>query len=292
MKAILTHDGSFHADDIFAVATLLLLYPDATVVRSRDQVKIDAADIVVDAGMVYNPSRLRFDHHQKEGAGKRENGIPYAAFGLIWKEYGEKVAGGKREAEIIDTRLVSTLDANDNGVSLSDYRFKNVRPYSLVDFLYSYIDETETSPEAKDKNFMFLVGIAKELLPREIKRAHAQVIGEETVKKIYEESADKKVIVMSEEFPAWRTALMQTPDALFAIYPRSDGLWSIKAVPLDNGSYEPRRSLPEAWAGKGKEELQEVTGVSDAIFAHRGRFMAAAESKEGALALAKLALNA
>jgi len=292
MKTILTHDGGFHADDIFAVATLLLLYPDASIVRSREQSKIDSADIVVDAGMVYNPTLFRFDHHQKEGAGKRENGIPYAAFGLVWKEYGEKVAGGKREADIIDTRLVSPLDANDNGVSLSDYKFDNVRPYSLVDFLYSYVDEDETSPEAKDKRFMFLVEIAKELLPREINRAKAQVVGEEKVKKIYETSAEKRVIVLPEEYPAWRTALMQTEDALFVVYPRSDGLWTVKAVPKDNGSYQPRKPLPEAWAGKAGEELANVTGVPDAVFAHNGRFMSAAKSKEGALALAEKALNA
>jgi uncharacterized UPF0160 family protein len=292
MTTILTHDGSFHADDIFAVATLLILYPDASVIRSREQAKIDTATIVVDAGMVYDPSRLRFDHHQKEGAGKRDNGIPYAAFGLIWKEFGEKVSGGQREASIIDNRLVAPLDANDNGVSLGDNHFKDVRAYSLVDFLYSYVDESEKSPEAKNEQFMSLLPMTKELLLREIKRAKAGVLGEDIVKKIYTESEDKRAIVLSEEFPAWRSALMQTPDALYAIYPRSDGLWSLKAVPVGNGSYDPRKALPEAWGGKGEEELQKVTGVADAVFAHRGLFMAAARSKEGAIALANLALNA
>ena len=46
------------------------------------------------------------------------------------------------------------------------------------------------------------------------------------------------------------------------------------------------------WAGKKDEELQKITGVSDALFAHRKLFMAAAKSKEGALKLAKIALNA
>ncbi|MEK7088001.1 MAG: MYG1 family protein, partial [Patescibacteria group bacterium] len=38
-------------------------------------------------------------------------------------------------------------------------------------------------------------------------------------------------------------------------------------------------------------KLAEVTGVPDAVFAHRNRFMAVARSKEGAIALAKLALQ-
>ena len=52
-----------------------------------------------------------------------------------------------------------------------------------------------------------------------------------------------------------------------------------------------RRDLPEGWAGLRDKELARVTGVSDAVFAHRNRFMAVAKSKEGAIALAKLALG-
>ena len=36
MKAS-THDGRFHADEIFALAVLNLFYPDLEIVRSRDE---------------------------------------------------------------------------------------------------------------------------------------------------------------------------------------------------------------------------------------------------------------
>jgi uncharacterized UPF0160 family protein len=36
MKAS-THDGRFHADEIFALAVLKLIYPDLEIVRSRDE---------------------------------------------------------------------------------------------------------------------------------------------------------------------------------------------------------------------------------------------------------------
>ena len=36
VKKIGTHDGPFHADEVFAVAALRRLYPDAYVIRSRD----------------------------------------------------------------------------------------------------------------------------------------------------------------------------------------------------------------------------------------------------------------
>ena len=46
------------------------------------------------------------------------------------------------------------------------------------------------------------------------------------------------------------------------------------------------------WAGLPEEELVRVTGVPDAVFVHLRRFVAAARTRDGAIALAKLALQA
>jgi len=56
--------------------------------------------------------------------------------------------------------------------------------------------------------------------------------------------------------------------------------------------YENRKNFPEAWAGKRDGELARATGVPDALFCHTNRFLAVAKTKEGALALAKLAIDA
>lgn len=61
-KTILTHSGSFQADDIFAVAILLLALGESKVVRTRDKDQIATADYVVDVGMIYDPAKNRFDH--------------------------------------------------------------------------------------------------------------------------------------------------------------------------------------------------------------------------------------
>ena len=98
---IVTHNAKFHTDDVFAVATLLILYPGAEVIRTRDESIIKMADIVVDVGQVYDAGNNRFDHHQVGGAGKRENGIQYASFGLVWKKFCEILTGGIEEARMI-----------------------------------------------------------------------------------------------------------------------------------------------------------------------------------------------
>lgn len=90
---IVTHNGSFHADDVFAVATLHLAFPDKniTVIRSRDAQKFLLADFLVDVGGSYDPDNNKFAHHQTGGAGVYDNGIPYASFGLVWKKFGNSV---------------------------------------------------------------------------------------------------------------------------------------------------------------------------------------------------------
>jgi len=82
---IVTHDGNFHADDVFSIAALKIIFPSFNLTRTRDAKVISQADIVIDVGNEYDPDKGRFDHHQRGGAGARENGIPFSSFGLIWQ---------------------------------------------------------------------------------------------------------------------------------------------------------------------------------------------------------------
>ena len=83
---IVTHNDRFHADDVCTMAILRIYFGEkiTEVIRTRNEQIIQSADIVFDVGHIYNPDTNRFDHHQTEGAGKRDNGIPYAACGLVW----------------------------------------------------------------------------------------------------------------------------------------------------------------------------------------------------------------
>ena len=69
------------------------------------------------------------------------------------------------------------------------------------------------------------------------------------------------------------------------------GDWRVSAVPKEVGTFENKKDLPDAWAGKSGVELAKITGVEDAIFCHRGKFIAAAKSFEGAKKLVELALQ-
>ena len=115
-KTIATHNGNFHADDVFSIAALKSIFPSFKLIRTRDSEIIAKADIVIDVGGEYDSDADRFDHHQRGGAGERENGIPYFSFGLIWQKYGLEICQGNQYvANAVDTGLVATTDAIDCG---------------------------------------------------------------------------------------------------------------------------------------------------------------------------------
>ena len=84
-------------------------------------------------------------------------------------------------------------------------------------------------------------------------------------------------------------ALQDFSEPLFIVYNSDE--WRIVAMRLNSNSFENRKNLPKSWAGLRDEKLQKISGVSDAIFCHRGLFLAVAKSKEGAIKLAQIAIE-
>lgn len=64
---IVTHNGQFHADEIFAIALLECIYGEANIIRTRNiQPEHYTKDFwLIDVGGIYD-ERLNFDHHQEE----------------------------------------------------------------------------------------------------------------------------------------------------------------------------------------------------------------------------------
>ena len=293
---VATHPGNFHADDVFAIAVLGLAHGDADaleVVRTRDPEAQAGADARVDVGGRHDPATGDFDHHQKGGAGERANGIRYASFGLVWRAYGDRLAGSAEAARAIDERLVQGVDANDTGQTIIESLVGDVRPMSVsgvVAALNPAWDE-ELTPAEEDARFRDAVALATQILEREIAGAAAFDRARRLVVDAIGRARDPRIIELERNMP-WREAVVSTaPDALFVMYPKSDG-WGLQAVPRALGSFENRKSFPSEWTGRSGSELAEVTGVPDAIFCHSAGFYASAESREGITELALRALAA
>lgn len=293
---IVTHHSSYHSDDLFAVATLSLWISQnkpeekIEIVRTRDESIIQKGDYVVDVGGVYDEVKFRFDHHQAGGAGERQNGIPYASFGLVWKSFGEKLCGSKEIADKIDEKLVAPIDANDNGFNITDSKIEGITPYLIQD-LFSAFRPTWKEESSLDAVFTELVELAKALLAREIKRALDKKEAEVFVEKAYQGAEDKRLIILDHYWP-WRDVIMNHTEPLFVVFRELGENWCARSVTKDNETFTNRKNFPASWAGKRGKELADITGVPDAIFCHNKRFTSYAGSKEGAIALAKLALAA
>lgn len=291
-KKIITHSGNFHADEVFACATLSIIFGDnVEIVRSRNPELWEGADIVVDVGGIYNEDSNRFDHHQEGGAGARENGIPYASFGLVWKRYGEVLAGSAHAARAIDERLVQFIDAGDNGVE-TYAKSGEVSPYLINDVIASF-RPVWNEERTIDEGFFEALLLAKKILEREIIFMRAEEEGATRVLEAYARAEDKRIIVLDNHYP-WYRALGDLPEPLYVVKPDRDNgsKWKIEAVRDDTHSFKNRKDLPSAWAGKRDEELVHISGISDAIFCHNKRFIAVAGSQDGAIKLAKLAVEA
>jgi uncharacterized UPF0160 family protein len=291
-KTIAVHNGDFHSDDVFACATLSLYFDingvAYKIVRTRDENIISHADIVVDVGGEHDAGTGRFDHHQIEGAGTRENGISFASFGLVWQEYGKKLVSNIDVWKRIDERLVQPIDAGDNGTSTFELTSLGVRPYLVSDVIGLFTSSFSESQEVNDINFLEMVHFAKKILAREIKKTTEFVECISKVEKIYQETSDKRIVVLPESYP-WQEVMHSHPEPLFVVYPRSDGNWNVKSVKKENIGFENRKNFPKAWAGLRDEELAKVSGVSDAVFCHTASFLCVAKSKEGAIKMATIA---
>ncbi len=291
IKKAVTHSGDFHCDDIFGSALLSMIFPGIEIIRTREKEIIDSADLVFDVGGIYDPKKMRFDHHQSGGAGERQNGIPFASFGLLWKEFGTKACCGNQSVALsVENRLVNPIDAIDNGIDICLPKIPSVLPYSIQQ-MFSVFTPTWEEDENRDVIFKKLSAFALEILKREIEVACAFERAKEKVKKIYDKTEDKRILILDAQYPI--SLFQEFTDTLFVVYKGTlPNDFRVKAIRKSADCFDVRKPFPENWAGKEGVDLQNITGVKSAKFAHHKRFLVGANDLEGAIELAKLALNA
>lgn len=148
-----THDGRFHCDEALACFMIKKLpqFKNATIVRSRDINLLNNCDIVVDVGGVYDPEKLRFDHHQKEFDVSIKTILPdsqckalkLSSAGLIYAHYGKEIIADYNNwdkndqktnlvFDIVYNCFINEIDAIDNG------KFK-LKSLNVICFNYLHI---------------------------------------------------------------------------------------------------------------------------------------------------------
>lgn len=308
---IATHSGKFHADDVWAVAVLDLVFPGCELIRTRDAARIETADFAVDVGGIWDPARGRFDHHQKGFEGARSSGVVYASAGLVWREHGARCVAllaardsgctldpeqAQQIAWAIDGDLVQYLDMSDTGAA------RNAPGgYGLSALISGYnptwMDEqqagsAQAAEELRLRQFRRAMRFMQEVVANQVRYRVGSLHALEQVRNA-ERLEDGRVLLLKNAALPW-TGVVRTemPKVMLVLgYSISDDRYMLNTVPARADSFEARMDLPAAWAGLRDAELAQVTGVPDAMFCHNNLFIAAARTFEGALQLARLALG-
>jgi uncharacterized UPF0160 family protein len=297
---LVTHSGGFHADELLSSVVLTRLFPHARLVRSRSPEWITpAADrIIYDVGGIYNAAEQIFDHHQR-GAPLREDGQPFSSFGLIWKHYGRDylAAFGLPQAHIeaihasFDVSFVLPVDLVDNGAlspSIAGPLAGLTLP-TLLETLKPVFDDTD--PEAEDRGFHAALAIARSFVEAKINQIHAKLRAEVLVQQAIVDTGEGRILELPMGMP-FRPAIVKASadHLLFVVHPREKD-WCLTGIRQASDGFELRADLPAAWAGLTDGDLEAACGIDGASFCHNGRFIAAAKTREAALAMAELAVR-
>ena len=246
-----THSGKFHADDVFSSALLLYINPEIVISRGN-KVPEDFDGIVFDIG------RGRYDHHQKDSR-VRENGVPYAAFGLLWEVLGKEILG-EELAEKMDESFIQPLDINDNTGEKNE--------------LATLIGNFNPPWDAKggsDEAFFQAVSVAGMILENKFERYRGNARADQRVEQVLEEHNPKDRILVLPEFIPCQKRLSETNIA-FVIFPSNRGGYCIQPQKKEY-SMNYKCSFPSSWLGLEGEELSLVTGLKSAAFCHKGGFL-------------------
>lgn len=321
---IATHNGTFHADEVIGCMLLSFLYPDLTIIRSRDPLELAKANYVIDVGGKFD-LEVNFDHHPSEFTLARDNQIKFASAGLVWNKFGEKVLEKlgqesgfinslnnnkevifKKAFKEIDSHVMCYLDLVDNGqldeytqgISLAKDSDHGMNVYNSLGEFYTntpslpYIIAMQNTQDGTDEEqyeaFMQTIASLKPLFKNLILRVLCQARDEEKVLSLYDGS---EILIMDERLP-WLNAVLNNFEKFcnckIAIYPDSKKGYRIQSLPLSKASrFLNRAPAPKSWCGKEGDELNILAGISSATFVHKTGFTGGAKTKEDIMVMAK-----
>ena len=263
-KHVVVHGGVCHADDVFFVATAKMINPDLETIRVNDpkvakEYDSDPSYIVGDIG------GGRWDHHDLTPK-VREDGTPYAAFGLLWADVGEHICKSPEIANKIEDWFIKSLDKSDNG----DFSSPN-----YISTLAKQFHPARGETFTMDEGFQMAVEFATQILMRSIRSA-TDVVEAYKLVSDYAEDSPAPYLVLGEFHPysEWEQDHFEYR---WCIYPTPRG-WILRPM-LDHFWDHP---IPKEWWGAPEDKLPE--GMH---FCHKTGFLCSCASKEDALRIAR-----
>lgn len=273
----ITHSGTMHADEVFATAFLDMYLGEKKVFRTNS-----VPNNIKDNVLVYDVGRGKYDHHQLD-AEKRENGITYSSFGLLWRDFGRDFL---KQYEIeyienvflgIDKDLVEYIDADDNGIFPKIEAKYNVK---TLPGIIKIFNPSFSADEDESTQFEKAVSLARTILEEEILYINGKVYADKQINELLEDLDEKDKFIILNTYIPYEESLLNNEKAnnlLFVAFPSNRGGYAIKTIPKSLEDKTARLDFPEEWAGLDEKELQEVSGIKGLRFCHVGRFIVSCE---------------
>ncbi|XP_077301421.1 MYG1 exonuclease-like [Arctopsyche grandis] len=240
---LVTHDGRFHYDETLSTVILEKIYPSAKLIRTRDENKISQGDIVYDVGRIFDPKKLRFDHHQS----------------TFNETFSDKIY----------LEFFLPADAIDNGYSI----FGEIKPRTVADMVhnFNFYDCTREEEMARFRK-------AAEMVKIDLNNYLEYVLKDYAVNYAYyyEELKDFTGDIYYTETNVPTDLVFDINEMLKLdikfVITKINKTFRIKTLPVKKGAYEIRYPLHQEWRGHADEALEKISGIPDCTFVHASGF--------------------
>ena len=273
----ITHSGKFHIDDVFSTVFLTKYFEDVKLKRVNNIQETYKNNIIM-----YDIGLGKFDHHQSN-AMRREDGIIYSSFGLLWKEYGKKFLQKLKCRDVsfvwkkFDNNFVKTIDKIDNF---------QIEPENKNTYLISNIIENFNplwnSNYDSDLCFIRAVNFANKIFNNELKNIISIAEAKEILKKRYK-TINYNFIILEKYIPYQDFILENDKEKKiqFVIYPSKRNGIEVRTV-FD------RKKFPVIWHDMNEEEFYKNYGIKGMLYCHSNGKLCIVQNEEIAKSIIRL----
>ena len=287
---LVTHGGTFHPDDVFSTVLMSKIIENPVVYRA-----VSTTEASYPGKTVYDVGFGEFDHHGPDAL-MRNDKIKYCSFGLLWKRYGKeylsKITDDVDELwKEIDRVLVMQIDGIDNGnfpKIEADYHLLDLD--AIIDlFNMGWNEEIDN-----DDQFIKAVNFASNIFDRVVIKEKAKLEAKKIVTEKIKQT-EGEILILDAYMPyidaLFDKKIKEAEKIKIVVFPSNRHGYNVKPRVVSKDSKELLLTFPKELLGLHGEELVEKTKLKTARFVHSEGFIAAADSLEDAIALAKIALN-
>lgn len=266
---LVTHDKTFHADDIMSTALLEIVFGSTRLIRTRNRNVIDYHKNKPNS-IIFDVGGGEYDHHNQS-----PNDEVKSSFGLLYDKYssyliknlfpGIDPESGKRVELKFKSLIVEKIDMQDNSDS------EDINPNRILTFpgFISSFNPIYREKDRSDLKFYQAVEIAKTYIGNVLARMVEQIeIGNMITKAVNNSGEDyPKYLILDDVIP-WSSYLTKREDCKnvsLLIYPEIH-TGTVRVHVVSDRNNKPKCKMPESWIGSNSKKLSEETDISGMMF--------------------------